>query len=97
MSLSRVERACTVAGGVGVTLAHAGGASPSNLTRICHDLGARLEAVAVCRRAAATQAAAQRRPKRAGSIKKVHGHGLHEISAALLLLEIRPPASQSSD
>ena len=32
---------------------HAGGASTSNLTRFSHDLGARLGAVAVCRRAAA--------------------------------------------
>jgi len=36
-------------------LAHAGGAGTSNLTRISHDLGARLGAVAVCCRAAAAQ------------------------------------------
>jgi hypothetical protein len=35
--------------------AHAGGAGSSNLTRISHDLGARLGAVAACRRAAAAK------------------------------------------
>ena len=39
---------------------HAGGAGPSNLTRLTHDLGARLEAVAVCRRPRG-QAALKRR------------------------------------
>ena len=64
-----------------------GGAGTSNLTRISHDLGARLGAVAACRRASAShEGGSHEKGARPRLTRDFQGHKCSE--AALLLLEI---------